>query len=195
MPRRAAATPPPTAYQRALLRLARRDHSVAELRRALLERGHEPAEIEEALERLRRERYLDDAGFAERFARSRMQHQGLGRLRIRQGLRQRGVDRGTTEAGIAGALREVDECLVLDGRRPPLLATARRGRARPAASPPLGVPAAAGLLARARAGPAVRPLAAMERRARGARAGRGRRRGAGMIGATSAGRAARETTW
>ena len=114
MPRRAAATPPPTAYQRALARRARRDHSVAELRRALVERDHDPAEIEEALERLRRERYLDDASFAERFARSRMEHQGLGRLRIRQGLRQRGVDRGATDAGIAGALREVDERKVLD---------------------------------------------------------------------------------
>jgi regulatory protein len=115
MPRSAAATPPPTAYQRAIRRLARRDHSVAELRQALLERGHEPPEVEKALERLRHERYLDDAGFAERFARSRMQHQGLGRLRIRQGLRQRGVDRGTIDAGITGALREVDEREVLDG--------------------------------------------------------------------------------
>ncbi len=113
MPRSAA--PPPTAYQRALRRLARRDHSVAELRRALLDRGHDAAEVEAALERLRRERYLDDAGFAERFARSRMAHQGHGRLRIRQDLRERGVDRGVTEAGIAGALREVDERDVLDG--------------------------------------------------------------------------------
>ena len=115
MPRSAAATPPPTAYQRAVRCLARRDHSVAELRRALIERNHEPAEVEAVLERLRRERYLDDAGFAERFARSRMAHQGLGRLRVRQGLRQRGVDRATTDAGIAGALREVDEREVLDG--------------------------------------------------------------------------------
>jgi regulatory protein len=114
MPRRAAATPPPTAYQRALLRLARRDHSVAELRRALLDRGHEPEEVEAALDRLRRERYLDDAGFAERYARSRMAHPGHGRLRIRQDLRLKGVDRGTTEAGIAGALREVDEEAIVD---------------------------------------------------------------------------------
>jgi regulatory protein len=115
MPRSAPATPLPTAYQRAIRRLARRDHSVAELRQALLERDHDPAEVEAALERLRRERYLDDAGFAERFARSRMAHQGLGRLRVRQGLRQRGVDRGTIDAGIAGALREVDERELLDG--------------------------------------------------------------------------------
>jgi regulatory protein len=114
MPRRAAATPPPTAYRRALLRLARRDHSVAELRRALLDRGHDPDEVEAALQRLRRERYVDDAGFAERFARARMAHPGHGRLRIRQDLRQRGVDRSIVEAGIAGALREVDETAVLD---------------------------------------------------------------------------------
>jgi len=114
MPRRAAA-PPPTAYQRALRRLGRRDHSVAELRRALLDRGHAAEEVEAALERLRGERYLDDTGYAERFARSRMAHQGLGRLRIRHGLRQRGIDPGTMEAGIAGALREVDEREVLDG--------------------------------------------------------------------------------
>jgi regulatory protein len=87
---------------------------VAELRHVLLERGHDATEVEAALERLRGERYLDDAGFAERFARSRMVHQGLGRIRVHQGLRQRGVDRGTAEAGIAGALREVDEAAVLD---------------------------------------------------------------------------------
>jgi regulatory protein len=114
MPRRAAAAPPPTAYQRALRRLARRDHSVAELRRALLDRGHEADEVEAALDRLRRERYLDDAGFAERFARSRMANQGHGRLRVRQDLRLRGVDRRASEAGIAGALLEVDEKGVVD---------------------------------------------------------------------------------
>jgi regulatory protein len=115
MPRTAAAVPAPTAYQRALRRLARRDHSVAEMRQALLARGHEAEEVEAALERLRKDRYLDDGGFAERFARSRLAHQGLGRARIRQGLRQRGVARTEAEAGLAGALREVDERDVLDG--------------------------------------------------------------------------------
>jgi regulatory protein len=115
MPRARAKAPPPTAYQRALLRLARRDQSVAELRRALLSRGHAPDEVEGTILRLRRERYLDDGGFAERFARSRMAHQGLGRARVRQGLRQRGVARAEAEAGVAAALLEVDERRVLDG--------------------------------------------------------------------------------
>ncbi len=115
MPRSAMGASPQSAYQRALGRLARRDHSVTELRRALEARGHAPDEIQSALERLRRERYLDDAAFAERFARSRLAHHGHGRALVRQGLRQRGVSRGESEAGLAGALREVDEQAVLDG--------------------------------------------------------------------------------
>jgi len=114
MPRSATGAPVPSAYQRALRRLSLRDHSVAELRRVLKGRGHLSDEIEAAIERLRRERYLDDLGFAERFARSRLAHQGHGRALIRQGLRRRGVARAETEAGIAGALREVDEKAVLD---------------------------------------------------------------------------------
>ncbi len=113
MPRRPAG-PPPTAYRRAILRLARRDHSVAELRRALLARGHEAAEVEQALDRLRRERYLDDSAYAERFARSRLAHQHVGRLRIRQALRERGVPRALAEAGIRSGIVETDEQAVLE---------------------------------------------------------------------------------
>src|SRR5262245_28911988 len=114
MPRNAVGASPQSAYQRALGRLARRDHSVAELRRALVARGHEEDEVEAALERLRRERYLDDAGYAERYARSRLAHHGQGRALVRQGLRQRGITRPETEAGLRSALREVDEKAVLD---------------------------------------------------------------------------------
>jgi regulatory protein len=114
MPRGAPAGPPPSAYQRALRRLARRDHSEAELRRVLGERGHARAEIDEALARLRSRGYVDDEAFAERFARSRLAHQGQGRGRIRQGLRQRGVAREKVEAGLTAALREVSEDAVVD---------------------------------------------------------------------------------
>jgi regulatory protein len=115
MARSAVGASPQSAYQRALGRLARRDHSVAELRRALVARGHGDDEVEAALLRLRRERYLDDAGYAERFARSRLSHHGQGRALVRQGLRQRGITRPDTEAGLQSALREVDERSVLDG--------------------------------------------------------------------------------
>jgi regulatory protein len=114
MPRSAPAGSGPSALQRALRRLARRDHSEVELRRALRGRGHPPEEIEEAFARLRERRWLDDGAYAERFARSRLAHHGLGRGRIRQGLRERGVSRENAEAGLRAALREVPEDEVLD---------------------------------------------------------------------------------
>jgi len=114
MPRSAPAGPPPSAYQRALRRLARRDHSEAELRRALAARGHSAAEIDDALSRLRAQRYVDDDAYAARFARSRLAQHGQGRARIRQRLRQRGVGREQMEAGLVAALQEVSEDEVLD---------------------------------------------------------------------------------
>jgi regulatory protein len=104
----------PSAYQRALRRLSRRDHSEQEIRRALAGKGHEELEIEEAVARLRRERALDDFGFAARFARSRMVWAGLGRNRIRRDLGARGVSRTATEAALREAASEVSEGEVLE---------------------------------------------------------------------------------
>lgn len=64
--------------------------------------------------RLQQQNYLDDDLFAERFARSRLTHHGHGRMKIRQGLRQRGVSKEQIEGGITAALREVSEDEILD---------------------------------------------------------------------------------
>ena len=114
MPTKPAQHAHASAYARALGRLARRDHSGEELRRALRRAGYEEAEVDRALARLTAERYLDDAGFAARFARSRIARQGLGRHRVRQGLRARGVARATAEAGLQEALAEVSEAETLE---------------------------------------------------------------------------------
>ena len=107
---------PPTPYGRALARLARRDHSEQEIRRALRRDGFADDEIEETVLRLRRDRYLDDAGFAARLARSRMAHAGMGRNRVRLELRKKGVKRSVAEADVIDSLarrfwksREADE--------------------------------------------------------------------------------------
>jgi regulatory protein len=71
--------------------------------------------VDDALERLRERRYIDDRGFAARYARSRLQHHGMGRQRVRQELRKRGVARPMAEAGLSEALRDVSEREVLDG--------------------------------------------------------------------------------
>ena len=98
----------------ALGKLARRDRSKEEIRRALLRDGYEPAVVEAVLIRLAQDRYLDDAGYAARVARTRLRIDGLGRNRIRQDLRARGVPRDAAEGGLAEALGEVPELEGLD---------------------------------------------------------------------------------
>jgi regulatory protein len=70
--------------------------------------------VDDALLRLRERRFLDDAGFASRYARSRLQHSGVGRNRLRAALRAKGVTRETAEAGLEDALEQVSEAAVLD---------------------------------------------------------------------------------
>jgi regulatory protein len=108
------ASAPPTAYGRALARLARRDHSEQEIRRALRRDGFADEEIEGTVRRLRRDRYLDDAGFAARVARSRLAHARVGRNRVRLELRKKGVRRAVVEAGLKEALSEVPEADTVD---------------------------------------------------------------------------------
>ena len=114
MPRKPAASPAPSAYGRALARLARRDHAEAEIRRALRRSGHEATEVQQAVSRLKRERALDDRRFAEAFARSRIAQHGLGRNRVRAALRQRGLSRAALESGLQEALVEVSERAALE---------------------------------------------------------------------------------
>jgi len=114
LPRKTAASPAPTAYGRALAKLARRDHAEGELRRALRRAGHAEDEVGTAVERLKSQRALDDGRFAEAFSRSRLGHRGLGSNRVRAELRQRGVGRTVAEAGLREALRDVSEAEALD---------------------------------------------------------------------------------
>jgi SOS response regulatory protein OraA/RecX len=102
------------AWRAAVAILARRDMAAEELRRALLAKAHSEAAVEAALDRLRRERTLDDAALAARYARSRLQYHGQGQHRVRQGLRRKGVTGAIMEAGIREALGEVSESGVLD---------------------------------------------------------------------------------
>jgi regulatory protein len=112
--KRSPSPPSGTPYHRALQRLARRDHSEAEIRRALARDGFPAEAIEATVQRLRAARYLDDDGFAARYATSRMRHQGLGRYRVRQDLQRKGVATKAAEAGVREALGEVSEADTID---------------------------------------------------------------------------------
>jgi regulatory protein len=82
--------------------LARREHSVQELARKLAVRGYADEEIYPALEALVDRDYLSDVRYAEAYVRSRIA-KGFGEIRIRQELRERGIDRELSDATLATA--------------------------------------------------------------------------------------------
>lgn len=71
--------------------LARREHSVAELRRKLVAKGFDRAEIDDILPSLQQGGWLSNERFVGSFIRAR-QGKGYGPLRIRQELLERGID-------------------------------------------------------------------------------------------------------
>ena len=91
--------PEPSAYQRALGLLVRREHSRKELGRKLVARGVAPVELDLALETLRRQDFQNDARFAAALARSRSSS-GYGPARIRAELAQHGLSRDDVAAAI-----------------------------------------------------------------------------------------------
>ncbi|MGI9326964.1 MAG: regulatory protein RecX [Pseudomonadales bacterium] len=80
----------------ALRALGRREYSEFELR-SKLERNHDLNVVEAVLEELTQEHLLSDERFAEVFVRSRI-GRGQGPLRIRQDLRQKGVEEELIDA-------------------------------------------------------------------------------------------------
>jgi regulatory protein len=70
--------------------LARREHSVAELRRKLAGKDFTPEEIDAALARLQQDGLVSDARFTEAFVNSR-HRRGQGPAKVRAELQQRGV--------------------------------------------------------------------------------------------------------
>ena len=89
--------------------LARREHSVTELRTKLASRGYAPDEIGGALEELVERGLLSDQRFADAFLRSRRER-GQGPLKIRAQLMQRGVRSELIDAALNGAGVDWDRC-------------------------------------------------------------------------------------
>ncbi|KFN41282.1 regulatory protein RecX [Arenimonas oryziterrae] len=91
--------PEPTAYQRALGLLVRREHSRKELTRKLKSKGVESDEADTALEKLARQDFQNDARFAEALARTRAAS-GFGPVRIRAELGTHGLSRDDIDAAL-----------------------------------------------------------------------------------------------
>ncbi|HEY0662457.1 MAG TPA: regulatory protein RecX [Lysobacter sp.] len=86
----------PSATQRALGLLTRREHSRKELTRKLTSRGMDAAEVEAAVGKLADAGWQNDARFAESLVRSRVAG-GYGPLRIRAELATHGLDQDAVE--------------------------------------------------------------------------------------------------
>jgi regulatory protein len=89
--------------------LARREHSLFELRNKLKRRYTEEAMLEEQLSQLTREGLQCDVRFAENYARQRVSR-GYGPLRLREELRERGVS--ALDMAAAMESLDVDWCAI-----------------------------------------------------------------------------------
>ena len=121
-----------SAFELALRALSRREHTVAELRSSLARREADPADAEEAIERLIELGQLDDQRYASLFAQDKRELNGWGPGRIREALVEKGVARPIAEAAAGGesqdelAERAAD---LLDRRNDDLADDSGRGRA------------------------------------------------------------------
>jgi regulatory protein len=93
----------------ALRVLARRPHSVSELKTKLGRRAQSPADLTQTLAKLREYGLTNDRKFSEAFASARLQNQGYGRFRVLRDLRARRVAPEVAEDAVSKTFKETDE--------------------------------------------------------------------------------------
>jgi regulatory protein len=91
-----------SAFDRAVRLLSARPHFREELRRKLIQKGHDAGEVDEALSRLAALGYLDDAALAIAEAERLRERQGLGRRAVAARLSRKGAGRSAVAAAEAG---------------------------------------------------------------------------------------------
>ena len=104
--------------------LARRELSEMQVRQRLARRAHEPHEIDEAIERLRGERALDDARVAEAIARTEASLRKRGKLRVRMQIERAGISKATARRAVDETFEGIDDAALLEAS----LAKRLRGR-------------------------------------------------------------------
>jgi regulatory protein len=97
------------AYTDALRLLAGRELSVSRCRARLLDRDHDPADVDQAIERLLEDGSLNDARVARAYARTAVTVKGRGRLRVARELHEMGIARDVAAAALAEVYGELDE--------------------------------------------------------------------------------------
>lgn len=96
-------------YDYAIGALARRMHSVAELKRKLRARCQEESTIENVVARLKHQKYLSDASYAAAYAGFRRDNEKFGRRRVITDLKVKGVHADVIEKAVDETYSGVDE--------------------------------------------------------------------------------------
>jgi regulatory protein len=103
-------------YAAALRALMRRAHSVHEMRLLLERKAADATLVPSVMEKLKQNKYLDDARFALEFTRASALTRHRGRFRIALELRARGVPDRHAEAALEAVFAEADERGMLRAR-------------------------------------------------------------------------------
>lgn len=98
-----------TCLDAALGYLTSRMRSAHEMQRYLDRRGYPQDEIDRSMGRLRALGYVDDAEFAGEYVRSRTATRPVGRRRLAQALRQKGIKQETIEDSLTGYSPQAEE--------------------------------------------------------------------------------------
>lgn len=109
-------SPAPTAYNYALNLLSARPYSTSALYRKLIQKQYPAADADDAIRRLVDNGLLNDAKYAEQYARSKILTTGTSRRRLQQDLYRKGIKGDLATTAIANVIEqeEIDTEAVLD---------------------------------------------------------------------------------
>jgi len=106
----------PALYDAAVKILARRAHSVSDMKKALIRRTDDENLIQKVLARLKQNGLIDDARYAKQFARQRTEIRHQGKFRVARELRARGVPDRHIESAVEAAAADSDEAAMIRQR-------------------------------------------------------------------------------
>jgi len=103
-------------YDVAIRALMRRAHSVHEMKKKLARRTDNELLVDVVMARLKESGQLDDARYANQFARQRAESRKQGKFRVARDLRARGVPDRHIEAALKESAKETDESAIIRQR-------------------------------------------------------------------------------
>ena len=107
---------PPSAYNYALNLLSARPYATRSLHRKLIQKQYSAADADDAIRRLVDNGLLNDAKYAEQYARSKMLSTGTSKRRVQQDLYRKGIAGDLATSAIANVLEseEIDPAVVIE---------------------------------------------------------------------------------